>query len=70
MNSFNLDIENKDKTYLDEKEIFLLFYLFKNKKISTLWSNIFVPNPKEVLIKPDTTPEELWKRITYRGLLS
>lgn len=67
MSNFNLDIKNENKQYLDEKELFILFYLFKNKRISTMWSNVFVPNPRKILIKPDTTPENLWERINYRG---
>lgn len=67
MSSFDLDIENKNKSYLDEKELFLLFYLFKNKRISTVWSNIFIPNAKTLLVKPETTPEDLWERMNYRG---
>lgn len=67
MSGLYFDIENNEKNYLDEKELFILFYLLKNKRISTLWSGAFVPNPKQVLIKPDTTPEEIWERISYRG---
>ena len=55
MNGLYFDVGNNEKKYLDEKELFILFYLLKNKRISTLWSNVFVPNPKQVLIKPDTT---------------
>ncbi len=65
MDYFSFNIGNKD--YLDEKELFILFYLLKNKSISTLWSNVFVPNPREELIKPSTTSQELWDRINYRG---
>jgi len=67
MSAFNIDIEVQDKNYLDEKELFILFYLLKNKRISTLWSGAFVPNAKRVLIRPDTTPEDLWERMNYRG---
>jgi len=40
--AFELDIENKSKNYLDEKELFILYYLLKNKHISTLWRDIGV----------------------------
>lgn len=66
MSGLHFDIENNSKNYLDEKELFILFYLLKNKRIST-YSGVFVPNPKQVLIKPDTTPEDLWERMNYRG---
>ncbi len=32
-----------------------------------MWSGVFVPNPREQVVRPDTTPEELFNRITYRG---
>ena len=67
MSGFNLDIKNEQKQYLDEKELFILYYLSKEKHISTMWSNVFVPNPREQIVRPDTTPEELFSRITYRG---
>ncbi len=63
----DLDINNEHKCYLDEKELFILYYLLKNKRISTMWSNVFVPNPKEVIVKPEDTPEELFNRLNYRG---
>jgi hypothetical protein len=66
MSSLHFDIENNSKNYLDEKELFILFYLLKNKRIST-YSGVFVPNPKQVLIRPDTTPEDLWERMNHRG---
>lgn len=67
MSIFNIDIENEHKQYLDEKELFILYYLSKTEHISTMWSNVFVPNPREQIVRPDTTPEELFNRITYRG---
>lgn len=67
MNGFNLDINNEHRQYLDEKELFILYCLSKDKHISTLWSGVFVPNPREQIIGPDTTPEELLSGITYRG---
>lgn len=67
MSGLYFNIENNEKNYLDEKELFILFYLLKSKRISTLWSGVFVPNPKQVLIKPDTTPEDLWERMNYGG---
>lgn len=66
MSGLHFDIENNSKNYLDEKELYILFYLLKNERIST-YSGVFVPNPKQVLIKPDTTPEDLWERMNYRG---
>ncbi len=62
-----IDINNESKCYLDEKELFVLYYLYRNKHISTMWSNVFVPNPTTVTAKPDDTPEELFERMTYRG---
>ncbi len=38
-----LDINNESKNYLDEKELFILYSLLKNKHISS-WNNVFVPN--------------------------
>ena len=67
MSIFNIDIENEYRQYLDEKELFILYYLSKTQHISTMWSNVFVPNPREEMVRPDTTPEELFNRITYRG---
>lgn len=51
--AFELDIENKSKHYLDEKELFILYFLLKNKHISTQWSNVFRPNEKTVYHKPE-----------------
>jgi len=66
--AFELDIENKSKNYLDEKELFILYYLLKNKRISTLWSNVFVPNNKiEILSKPNSTSDEIWERLNHKG---
>ncbi len=44
----------KDKHYLDEKELFILYWLLHKGHISTLWSNIFTPNGKnEILSRED-----------------
>ncbi|MFA5095327.1 MAG: hypothetical protein WC447_01535 [Candidatus Paceibacterota bacterium] len=51
--AFELDTENKSKNYLDEKELFILYYLSKNKHISTQGSNVFRPNEKTIYHKPD-----------------
>jgi len=48
-----LDLENKTKCYLDEKELFILYYLYKRKRISTMWSNVFVLNNSEQLYIPE-----------------
>ena len=61
------DINNENKKYLDEKELFIFYYLSKKKHISTMWSGVFVPNPTKIFPKPDETPEDLFKRMTYRG---
>lgn len=39
-----LDLKNKAKCYLDEKELFILYSLYRHKRISTMWSNVFEPN--------------------------
>lgn len=67
MDKYPLEEGNKSKNYLDEKELYILYYLFRHKRISTMWSNVFVPNPTTVIPKPDDTPKELFERITYRG---
>ena len=67
MSALHFDIENQHKNYLDEKELFVLYHLLRHKRISTQWSNVFVPNPKEIPVKPDTTDQELFDRLTYRG---
>ncbi len=49
-NKIPLDIKNKEKRYLDEKELFILYSLLKKKHISS-WNNVFVPNnTKEIHI--------------------
>ena len=50
----SLDLENKDKKYLDEKELFILFWLLKKKVISTGFSNLFTPNQKFTPVGPIT----------------
>jgi len=35
--------------------------------ISSLWSNVFVPNPEEIEVKHGGTPEELFNKLNYRG---
>ncbi len=67
MSALHFDIENTHNNYLDEKELFILYYLYRNKRISTMFSNVFIPNPKEETVRPEATPEELFNRITYRG---
>ncbi len=47
-----LDMENKEGKYLDEKELFILYYLLRKKHISTLWSNVFTPNGKHDIHLP------------------
>lgn len=53
MSYIDFDVKNESKNYLDEKELFILFYLLKNKRISLLLSSAFIPNPKKVLIKQE-----------------
>ncbi len=48
-----LDVNTDNRGYLDEKELFILFSLLRHKYISTMWSNIFVPNPKTKHVYPD-----------------
>ncbi len=64
MSALHFDIHNSNNNYLDEKELFILYYLYRNKRISTLWSNVFVPNPKQIPVKPDATDQELFDRLT------
>ncbi len=49
-----LDLENKDKRYLDEKELFILYWILKRKIISTGFSNLFTPNQKFTPVGPIT----------------
>lgn len=54
-----LDIENKDKKYLDEKELLILYWLFRYKRISTDVSNLFTPNQKFTPIQIPKEPSEI-----------
>ena len=54
-----LDLENSDKGYLDEKELFLLFSLLKRKHISTMWSNVFTPTINGHIHIPDDTENKV-----------
>lgn len=54
-----LDINNTEKRYLDEKELFILFHLLRYKSISTLWSNVFTQNNHNVYISGNTDNKKL-----------
>ena len=54
-----LDIENKDKKYLDEKELLILYWLFRYKRISTDNSGLFTPNQKFTPIQIPKEPSEI-----------
>jgi len=54
-----LDIENKDKKYLDEKELLILYWLFRYKRISTEGSGLFTPNQKFTPIQIPKEPSEI-----------
>src|SRR3989344_8214873 len=54
-----LDLENNDRGYLDEKELFLLFSLLKRKHISTMWSNLFTPTISDHIYIPDDTENKV-----------
>jgi len=59
MSKQSLDIDNESKCYLDEKELFILFTLLKNKRISTLWSNVFIPNDCRQINIPDDVEDKV-----------
>lgn len=62
MNKSVLDINNENKGYLDEKELFILYSILKKKHISTIWSNIFTPNGnKHIHISQDIDSNEAIK---------
>ncbi len=54
-----LDINNTEKKYLDEKELFIFYYLLKHKNISTLWSNVFTQNNHNVYLSGNTDNKKL-----------
>ena len=56
--SFQLDLKNEQKKYLDEKELFILYSLLKNKHVSTMWSNLFVPDVTEEIRVTNTGDDE------------
>lgn len=61
--SFGFDLENKENGYLDEKELFILYSLYKDGVVSS-YTGIFVPNPKRFHFPPNIkTPEEMDKYI-------
>jgi|GEM_PF-6776824 len=49
MNQSVPSMKKDDIGYMDEKELFILYSLLKNKYISTMWSNVFVPNDNSVI---------------------
>ena len=53
MNGNVLSINNEDKGYINEKELFILFSLLKHKHISTMWSGVFVPNNRHRIVITD-----------------
>ncbi len=55
----SLDLQNSDKKYLDEKELFMLYWLLKRKNISTTFSNLFTPSKKFTPIGPITDPNQI-----------
>ncbi len=59
MNSWTIDLENKDKNYLNEKELFILYWILKKKHISTLWSNVFTLDGKHVFVSEPKNPSDI-----------
>ncbi|NLE07207.1 MAG: hypothetical protein GX627_01160 [Parcubacteria group bacterium] len=59
MSRNTLDLENKAKCYLDEKELFILYSLYRQRRISTMWSNVFVPNNSERLHIPEDEEDKV-----------
>ena len=58
-----LDINNENKNYLDEKELFILYSLYKKRYISS-WNNVFIPNStSEIHIKNTGDEEENVKNL-------
>jgi hypothetical protein len=54
-----LDINNTEKKYLDEKELFIFYHLLKHKSISTLWSNVFTQNNHNMYLSGNTDNKKL-----------
>ena len=46
MSDWTVDTENKGRNYLNEKELFIIYWILKNKHISTGWSNVFTLDNK------------------------
>lgn len=46
-----IDIKNEGTGYLDEKELFILYSLLRNRHIST-WGNAFTPNKTSAIFAP------------------
>jgi hypothetical protein len=59
MSNWTVDTENKGKNYLNEKELFIIYWILKNKHISTGWSNVFTLDSKYTFIPKPTSFSEI-----------
>ncbi len=48
----SLDTQNEAQYYLDEKELFILYTLLRERHISTMWGSAFTPNKMSTIIVP------------------
>ncbi|MFZ4500586.1 MAG: hypothetical protein ACOYMZ_03830 [Minisyncoccia bacterium] len=59
MNRWTVDIENKDKCYLNEKELFIIYWILKKRHISTGWSNVFTLDSKHTVVPKQINPSDI-----------
>jgi len=59
MSNWTVDIENKDKHYLNEKELFIIYWILKKRHISTGWSNVFTLDSKHTFVPNPTNPSDI-----------
>lgn len=59
MSNWTVDIENKDRNYLNEKELFVIYWLLKHKHISTGWSNVFTLDSKYTFVPEPKNPSDI-----------
>jgi len=74
MSLYSIDIKNESKRYLDEKELFILYSLVEKKHISTMYSNVFIPNGNHIHVHDDVEDKvkafEKEATEVYEGLIS
>lgn len=67
MQALDFNLEKEKGNYLDEKELFILYSLYKNKHISTLYSNVFTRYADEIIVKSEKTSQKTFDRLTHKG---